>query len=52
VVQFLEKDPSLTQPVIMALLKFWPKTHSPKEVRNLISPLGDIIEKEKKHEAI
>lgn len=32
VVQFLEKDPSLTQPVIMALLKFWPKTHSPKEV--------------------
>ena len=32
VVQFLEKDPSLTEPVILALLKFWPKTHSPKEV--------------------
>ena len=32
VVQFLEKDPSLTEPVIRALLKFWPKTHSPKEV--------------------
>jgi hypothetical protein len=33
VVQFLEKDPSLTEPVIRCLLKFWPKTHSPKEVR-------------------
>ena len=32
VVQFLEKDPSLTEPVIMCLLKFWPKVHSPKEV--------------------
>lgn len=32
VVQFLEKDPSLTQPVIRSLLKYWPKTHSPKEV--------------------
>jgi serine/threonine-protein phosphatase 2A regulatory subunit B' len=36
VVQFLEKDPSLTEPVIMALLKFWPKTHSPKEVIELL----------------
>lgn len=66
VVQFLEKDPSLTEPVstfvliyiinvgnyainlydkmlllfyfkfqvIMTLLKFWPKVHSPKEVRS------------------
>lgn len=32
IVQFLEKDPSLTEPVIRSLLKFWPKTHSPKEV--------------------
>ena len=32
IVQFLEKDSSLTQPVVAALLKFWPKTHSPKEV--------------------
>ena len=32
VVQFLEKDPSLTESVIKCLLKFWPKTHSPKEV--------------------
>lgn len=35
IVQFLEKDPSLTEPVIKSLLKFWPKTHSPKEVKLL-----------------
>ena len=35
VVQFLEKDPSLTEPVVMGLLKYWPKTHSPKEVSHL-----------------
>ena len=32
VVQFLEKDSTLTEIVIKGLLKFWPKTHSPKEV--------------------
>ena len=32
VVQFLEKDPSLTDKVVNGLLKFWPKTNSPKEV--------------------
>ena len=32
VVQFLEKDPNLTEPVINGLLKFWPKTCSQKEV--------------------
>lgn len=32
VVQFLEKDGSLAEPVVKALLKYWPKTHSPKEV--------------------
>ncbi|KAG0714285.1 Serine/threonine-protein phosphatase 2A regulatory subunit pptr-1 [Chionoecetes opilio] len=31
VVQFLEKDPTLTEPVIKGLLKFWPKTCSQKE---------------------
>ena len=31
-VQFLEKDSTLTEIVIKGLLKFWPKTHSPKEV--------------------
>lgn len=32
VVQFLEKDPTLTEPVIKGLLKIWPKTCSQKEV--------------------
>ncbi|NXP33906.1 2A5E phosphatase, partial [Leiothrix lutea] len=32
IVQFLEKDPSLTEPVIRGLMKFWPKTCSQKEV--------------------
>lgn len=46
VVQFLEKDPSLTQPVIKCLLKFWPKTHSPKEVMflNELEEILDVIE--------
>ncbi|XP_050294069.1 serine/threonine-protein phosphatase 2A 56 kDa regulatory subunit gamma isoform-like isoform X2 [Anthonomus grandis grandis] len=46
VVQFLEKDPSLTQPVITSLLKYWPKTHSPKEVMflNELEEILDAIE--------
>ncbi|XP_044746417.1 serine/threonine-protein phosphatase 2A 56 kDa regulatory subunit gamma isoform-like isoform X2 [Coccinella septempunctata] len=46
VVQFLEKDPSLTQPVIRCLLKYWPKTHSPKEVMflNELEEILDVIE--------
>lgn len=46
VVQFLEKDPSLTEPVIMTLLKFWPKVHSPKEVMflNELEEILDVIE--------
>ncbi|XP_044013493.1 serine/threonine-protein phosphatase 2A 56 kDa regulatory subunit gamma isoform-like isoform X3 [Aphidius gifuensis] len=46
VVQFLEKDPSLTEPVIKNLLKFWPKTHSPKEVMflNELEEILDVIE--------
>ncbi|XP_071160082.1 serine/threonine-protein phosphatase 2A 56 kDa regulatory subunit gamma isoform-like isoform X6 [Mytilus edulis] len=46
VVQFLEKDPSLTEPVIMGLLKFWPKVHSPKEVMylNELEEILDVIE--------
>ena len=34
VVQFLEKDATLTEQVIKGLLKFWPKTCSQKEVRS------------------
>lgn len=46
VVQFLEKDPSLTEEVIRNLLKFWPKTHSPKEVMflNELEEILDVIE--------
>ena len=45
-VQFLEKDPTLTESVIMGLLKFWPKTCSQKEVMYLgeIEEILDIIE--------
>ncbi|XP_014219256.1 serine/threonine-protein phosphatase 2A 56 kDa regulatory subunit gamma isoform isoform X2 [Copidosoma floridanum] len=46
VVQFLEKDASLTESVIKNLLKFWPKTHSPKEVMflNELEEILDVIE--------
>uniref|UniRef100_A0A3Q3B5K4 Serine/threonine protein phosphatase 2A regulatory subunit n=1 Tax=Kryptolebias marmoratus TaxID=37003 RepID=A0A3Q3B5K4_KRYMA len=46
VVQFLEKDPTLTEPVIRGLLKFWPKTCSQKEVMFLgeIEEILDVIE--------
>lgn len=46
VVQFLEKDPSLTEPVVRGLLKFWPKTCSQKEVMYLgeIEEVLDVIE--------
>ncbi|KRX66464.1 Serine/threonine-protein phosphatase 2A 56 kDa regulatory subunit delta isoform, partial [Trichinella sp. T9] len=46
IVQFLEKDPSLTEPVIHGLLKYWPKVHSPKEVMflNELEEILDVIE--------
>uniref|UniRef100_A0A671T4D1 Serine/threonine protein phosphatase 2A regulatory subunit n=1 Tax=Sinocyclocheilus anshuiensis TaxID=1608454 RepID=A0A671T4D1_9TELE len=46
VVQFLEKDSTLTEPVVVALLKYWPKTHSPKEVMflNELEEILDVIE--------
>lgn len=43
VVQFLEKDPALTEEVIMGLLRYWPKVSSPKEVLYLIE-IEDIFE--------
>lgn len=45
-VQFLEKDGTLTEPVVMGLLKFWPKVHSPKEVMflNELEEILDVIE--------
>lgn len=46
VVQFLEKDYSLTEEVVKGLLKFWPKTYSQKEVMFLgeIEEILDIID--------
>lgn len=46
VVQFLEKDPMLTEEVIMGLLRFWPKINSTKEVMflNEIEDIFEVIE--------
>ncbi|KAJ8979745.1 hypothetical protein NQ317_004732 [Molorchus minor] len=46
IVQFLEKDPTLTEPVVRGLLKYWPKTCSQKEVMFLgeIEEVLDVIE--------
>ncbi|XP_071833818.1 serine/threonine-protein phosphatase 2A 56 kDa regulatory subunit epsilon isoform-like isoform X1 [Apostichopus japonicus] len=46
VVQFLEKDATLTEPVVKGLLKYWPKTCSQKEVMFLgeIEEILDVIE--------
>lgn len=46
VVQFLEKDPGLTEEVVLGLLRFWPKTNSPKEVMflNEMEEILDVIE--------
>uniref|UniRef100_A0A914HGY5 Serine/threonine protein phosphatase 2A regulatory subunit n=1 Tax=Globodera rostochiensis TaxID=31243 RepID=A0A914HGY5_GLORO len=48
VVQFIEKDSSLTPQVFDSLLKFWPKTYSSKEVMFLgeVEEILDIIEPE------
>ncbi|KAJ8331263.1 serine/threonine-protein phosphatase 2A 56 kDa regulatory subunit delta isoform [Batrachochytrium dendrobatidis] len=46
VVQFLEKDPTLTEEVVVGLLRFWPKVNSPKEVMflNECEEILDIME--------
>ena len=46
VVQFIEKDPSLTEDVIKGLLRFWPKMSSPKEVMflNEMEEILDVVE--------
>ncbi|XP_076801529.1 serine/threonine-protein phosphatase 2A 56 kDa regulatory subunit epsilon isoform-like [Clavelina lepadiformis] len=43
VVQYLEKDPSLTQPVLEGLLKYWPQTCSSKEVM-FLGELEEILD--------
>lgn len=46
VVQFLEKDPGLTEDVISGILRFWPKVNSPKEVMflNELEEILDVVE--------
>lgn len=46
IVQFIEKDHSLTEPVVNRLLRYWPKVHSTKEVMflNEVEEILDIIE--------
>jgi serine/threonine-protein phosphatase 2A regulatory subunit B' len=46
VVQFLEKDPGLTEEVLLGLLRYWPKVNSPKEVMflNEVEEILDVIE--------
>jgi serine/threonine-protein phosphatase 2A regulatory subunit B' len=46
VVQFLEKDQSLTSEVVSGLLRFWPKMNSPKEVMflNEVEEILDIVD--------
>ena len=46
VVEFLVKDSSLTEQVIVNLLRYWPKVHSPKEVMFLkeAEEILDVIE--------
>ncbi|KAK3714418.1 hypothetical protein QZH41_020651 [Actinostola sp. cb2023] len=51
IVQFLEKDASLTEQVVLGLLKFWPKTSSQKEVMFLgeIEEILDVIDPQQFH---
>lgn len=46
IVQFLEKDPSLTNDIVKGLLRLWPKVNSPKEVMflNEIEEILDVME--------
>ncbi|KAH6685410.1 protein phosphatase 2A regulatory B subunit [Plectosphaerella plurivora] len=43
IVQFLEKDASLTEEVVLGLLRYWPKTNSTKEVM-FLNEVEDIFE--------
>ncbi|KAK4250701.1 phosphatase 2A regulatory B subunit-domain-containing protein [Corynascus novoguineensis] len=43
IVQFLEKDASLTEDVVLGLLRFWPKVNSTKEVM-FLNEVEDIFE--------
>jgi serine/threonine-protein phosphatase 2A regulatory subunit B' len=46
VVQFLEKDPALSKPVVDSLIRYWPKVNSAKQVMflNEIEEILDVVE--------
>lgn len=46
IVQFIDKDPTLAEPIIKGLVKFWPKTCSTKEILflNELEEILDIID--------
>lgn len=46
IVQFLEKEPLLTEEVVMGLLRYWPKVNSTKEIMflNEIEDIFEVIE--------
>lgn len=46
IIQFLEKDASLTKDVILGVLRYWPKVNSPKEVMflNEVEEILDIVD--------
>ncbi|KAJ3473882.1 hypothetical protein NLI96_g12775 [Meripilus lineatus] len=43
VVQFLEKEATLAEEVVMGLLKYWPKVNSPKEVM-FLSEMEEVLD--------
>ena len=47
-VQFVDKEPSLAEPVLGQLLKFWPLTNSQKEVL-FLGELEEILEMTQVH---
>ncbi|KAL5355668.1 phosphatase 2A regulatory B subunit-domain-containing protein [Aspergillus floccosus] len=49
IVQFLEKDASLTEEVVLGLLRYWPKVNSTKEVM-FLNEVEDIFEVMDPHE--
>ena len=52
--QFLEKDASLTEEVLLGLLRYWPKVNSPKEVMflNEVEEILDVIEATEFHKIV
>ncbi|CAO3588350.1 unnamed protein product [Absidia cylindrospora] len=43
VTQFMEKEPALTRPILLQLIKYWPKVNSTKQVM-FLNELEDMVE--------